>query len=218
MKKPTSKAETTLSFLLRLREKGILDTNVLKAFEQVKRADFLEPHLADVADDDIALPIACGQTQIAPSTLARMIVALDVGPGARVLEIGTGSGYAASILSRLVLSVTTLERFGKLADRARKILATSAFGNVASWHADGSRGYPGEAPYDRIIVHGALDSEPANLIEQLTPEGAVVAVLRLGNVSELTRWRRVSGSRAIEMDHFGRLDLPPLANGLAEVL
>lgn len=218
MKKPTSKAETTLSFLLRLRDKGILDTNILKAFEQVDRAEFLESHLSGLADEDIALPIPCGQTQAAPSTLARMIVALDVGPGDRLLEIGTGSGYAATILSRLVLSVTTLERFGKLADRAKKRLSTSSFGNVAAWHADGSRGYPGEAPYDRIIVHGSLESEPAALIEQLTPEGAVVAVLRLGNVSELTRWRRVSGSRAVEMDHFGRLDLPVLANGLAEIL
>lgn len=218
MKNPSSKAETTVSFLLRLREKGILDNAILNAFEQVKRTDFLEPHLADFAGEDIALPIPCGQTQIAPSALARMIVALNVGPGDRVLEIGTGSGYAASILSRLVLSVTTLERFGKLAERAKKSLATSAFGNVASWHVDGSRGYPGEAPYDRILVHGSLEREPATLIEQLTPEGAIVAVLRVGAVSELTRWRRVAGSRAIEMDHFGRLDLPPLAQGLAAAL
>ncbi len=218
MPKRMSEAEAIMSFQLKLRERGIFDHALLKAFEQNPRKDYLEERLSEAAETDIALPIPCGQTQAAPSSIARMITALDVGPGDRVLEVGTGSGYATSIIARLALSVTTLERYRTLAEAAKKRLARPSLGTIAVWHADGTRGYPEEAPYDRIIIHGSIDSEPAILIDQLTPGGSVVAVLRVGHVSEITRWRRAITGRVLEIDHFGRLDLPQIIPGLSESL
>lgn len=218
MPKRMSDAEALMSFQLKLRERGIFDHALLKAFEQIPRTDYLDERLSEMAGEDIALPLNCGQTQAAPSSLARMIKALDVGPGDRVLEIGTGSGYATALIARLALSVTTLERYRTLADAAKKRLARPSLGTIAVWHADGSHGYPEEAPYDRIILHAAIESEPANLIDQLTPGGSVVAILRVGQVSEITRWRRAVTGRILEIDHFGRLDLPMLVSGLSEAL
>ena len=211
-------AESIMSFQLKLRERGIFDHALLKAFEQISRKDYLEERFGEMADTDMALPLPCGQTQAAPSAIARMITALDVGPGDRVLEIGTGSGYATSIIARMALSVTTLERYRTLAEVAKKRLSRPSLGTIAVWHADGTHGYPDEAPYDRIIVQGAIESEPAILIDQLTPGGSVVAVLRVGQVSEITRWRRAVTGRVLEIDHFGRLDLPRIVPGLSESL
>ena len=218
MPKRMSDAEALMSFQLKLRERGIFDHALLKAFEQIPRTDYLDERFSEMAGEDIALPLHRGQTQAAPSSLARMIKALDVGPGDRVLEIGTGSGYATALIARLALSVTTLERYRTLADAAKKRLARPSLGTIAVWHADGSHGYPEEAPYDRIILHAAIESEPANLIDQLTPGGSVVAILRVGQVSEITRWRRAVTGRILEIDHFGRLDLPMLVSGLSEAL
>lgn len=218
MPKRMSDAEALMSFQLKLRERGIFDHALLKAFEQIPRTDYLDERFSEMAGEDIALPLNCGQTQAAPSSLARMIKALDVGPGDRVLEIGTGSGYATALIARLALSVTTLERYRTLADAAKKRLARPSLGTIAVWHADGSHGYAEEAPYDRIILHAAIESEPANLIDQLTPGGSVVAILRVGQVSEITRWRRAVTGRILEIDHFGRLDLPMLVSGLSEAL
>ena len=218
MPKRMSDAEAIMSFQLKLRERGIFDHALLKAFEQIPRNEYLDERFGAMAGEDIALPLPCGQTQAGPSSLARMIKALDIGPGDRVLEIGTGSGYATALIARLALSVTTLERYRLLADAAKKRLARPSLGTIAVRHADGLHGYPEEAPYDRIILHAAIESEPAQLIDQLTPGGSVVAVLRVGQVSEITRWRRAITGRVLEIDHFGRLDLPMLAAGLSEAL
>ena len=116
MPKRMSDAESIMSFQLKLRERGIFDHALLKAFEQISRKDYLEERFGEMADTDMALPLPCGQTQAAPSAIARMITALDVGPGDRVLEIGTGSGYATSIIARMALSATPLERYRTLAE------------------------------------------------------------------------------------------------------
>jgi protein-L-isoaspartate(D-aspartate) O-methyltransferase len=218
MPKRMSEAEAIVSFQLKLRERGIFDHALLQAFELTPRKDYLEERFSEVAEADIALPIPCGQTQAAPTSIARMITALDVGPGDRVLEIGTGSGYATALIARMALSVTTLERYRTLAEAAKKRLARPSLGTIAVWHNDGTHGYPEEAPYDRIILHGSIESEPASLIDQLTPGGSVVAILRVGQVSEITRWRRAVTGRVLEIDHFGRLDLPKIIPGLSESL
>ena len=103
MPKRMSDAESIMSFQLKLRERGIFDHALLKAFEQIPRSDYLDDRFSEMAAEDISLPLPCGQTQPAPSSLARMIKALDVGSGDRVLEIGTGSGYGAAVLGELAL-------------------------------------------------------------------------------------------------------------------
>lgn len=206
------------NFLERMRAKAIFDDVLLKAFEVVERQDFIDERFYDSAGEDIALPLSCGQTQTAPSAIARMIAALQVSATDRVLEVGTGSGYTTALLAHLALSVTSVDRYRGLYDAAKRRLARPSLGTIAVRHADGLRGYGDEAPYDRILVNGAIESEPVALIDQLTPGGQVVAVLRVSHVSEITRWRRALTGRSIEVGHFGRLDLTLMAQGLSESL
>ena len=214
----THSAEATMSFLLGLRARGVLDTATLRAFERVSRTEFVGHHYADLIHEDIALPIPCGQTQTSPGAIARMLAALGATSGDRILEIGTGSGYATALLSHIGLSVITLERYRSLTDAAQTRFQRLGLSNIRVLHADGARGLAEDGPFDRIIVHASIEGDHEPLLEQLTPGGALVGVLRAGHVTELTRWRRGEGSRSVEMDHFGRLDLPLLARGISEVL
>jgi protein-L-isoaspartate(D-aspartate) O-methyltransferase len=196
----------------------LLDTASLRAFERISRTEFVGHHYSDLALEDIALPIPCGQTQTSPGVMARMLSALQAGSSDRILEIGTGSGYMTALLSQIGLSVISIERFRSLADAARTRFERLGLSNIRVIHGDGSRGLAEDGPYDRIIIHGALKGEVEPLMEQLTPGGNMVGVLRVSKVAELTRWRRVEGNRSAEIDHFGRLDLPMLADGISEVL
>ena len=134
------------------------------------------------------------------------------------LPLGIGSGYATALLSHIGLSVITLERYRSLTDAAQTRFQRLGLSNIRVLHADGARGLAEDGPFDRIIVHASIEGDHEPLLEQLTPGGALVGVLRAGHVTELTRWRRGEGSRSVEMDHFGRLDLPLLARGISEVL
>src|SRR5215470_12177703 len=118
-----------MEFLLTLRRRGIADKAVLRAMDEVPRERFVEPSFADIAYADQALPIACGQTISQPYVVAYMTEQLDVAPRHRVLEIGTGSGYQAAILSRLAREVVSIERFRTLADTARDRLRTLGYSN-----------------------------------------------------------------------------------------
>jgi protein-L-isoaspartate(D-aspartate) O-methyltransferase len=211
-------AEAKMSFLLGLRSSGLLDTASLKAFERISRTEFVGHQFADLALEDVSLPIPCGQTQTAPRLMARMLSALQASSSDRILEIGTGSGYMTALLSQIGLSVISIERFRSLSDAARTRFQRLGIHNVRIIHGDGSRGLPEDGPYDRILIHGALKGEIDPLIEQLTPGGQIVGILRVSRVAELTRWRKREGSRSVEIDHFGRLDLPVLADGISEVL
>jgi protein-L-isoaspartate(D-aspartate) O-methyltransferase len=213
-----SQAELTASFLLNLRSRGVLSTDLLRAFEQISRTEFVGHHYADLAQADIALPIPCGQTQTSPGAIARMLSLLDLQSGDRVLEIGTGSGYAAALIAQACLSVTSFERYRSLCDAARARFRRLAVSNVVVIHGDGRRGDMDHAPFDKIIVHGALSGEQDTLLEQLSPGGAMVGILLAGHSGELTRWRKPIGGKVPEMDHFGRLDLPALQVGLSDVL
>lgn len=211
-------AEAKMSFLLGLRSGGLLDTACLKAFERVSRIDFVGHQYSDLAHEDVALPIACGQSQTAPGSIARMVAALDVSAGHRILEIGTGSGYATAILSHIGQSVTTVERYRTLVEAAQTRLARLGITNVNIVHADGAHGLAEEGPFDRILIHGAIEADIDPLMDQLTPGGAMIGVLRMGHGPELTRWRRIGGSRSVEIDSMGRLDMPPLVKGLSKFL
>src|SRR5258708_10971714 len=166
-----------MQFLLALRKRGITDAAVLRAMDEGPREHFVGVPFADSAYADQALPIACGQTISQPYVVAYMTEQLGVQRGHRVLEVGTGSGYQAAVLSRLAREVVSVERYRTLADSARARLATLGYRNVEVRLGDGLAGAPDRAPFDRIVVTAATDTVPESLVEQLARDGVMVLPL-----------------------------------------
>lgn len=157
-----------------IEARGVSDPRVLAAMRAVPREDFVAPDWRSHAFDDNPLPIAAGQTISQPYIVAFMAEALQLQGDERVLEIGTGSGYAAAVLGRLAKEVHTVECIAKLADTAAAILAAQGAHNVRVHHADGSLGWPEAAPYDAIVVTAAGPEVPAALKAQLAVGGRLV--------------------------------------------
>jgi len=168
-----------MEFLLTLRRRGIADQAVLRAMDEVPRERFVEPIFADSAYADQALPIACGQTISQPYVVAYMTEQLEVDSHHRVLEIGTGSGYQAAVLSHLAREVVSVERYRTLAEEARARLKALGYENVDIVVGDGFAGVPDRAPYDRIIVTAAAETIPETLLDQLADGG--IMILPLGS-------------------------------------
>ncbi len=166
-----------MEFLLTLRRRGISDAAVLRAMEEVPRERFVEEGQADIAYADQALPIACGQTISQPYVVAYMTELLALRPDHRVLEVGTGSGYQAAVLSRLAQKVVTIERYRTLAEEARARFRALGYDNIEVVVGDGLAGVPQQAPYDRIMVTAAAESVPEALLEQLAQDGIMVLPL-----------------------------------------
>src|SRR5439155_21100987 len=166
-----------MEFLLSLRRRGVSDQAVLRAIDAVPREKFVLPEFSDTAYADQAMPIACGQTISQPYVVAFMTEQLGVTPQHRVLEVGTGSGYQAAILSRLAGQVFTVERYRTLADSARKVLGELGYDNVTVIAGDGLKGVPEHAPYERIIVTAAAESIPQALVDELAVGGVMVLAL-----------------------------------------
>jgi protein-L-isoaspartate(D-aspartate) O-methyltransferase len=164
-----------MMFQLNLRRRGISDQTVLRAMEDIPRDMFVEA--ADRADAwrDSALGIACGQTISQPFVVAYMTEQLQLSPSHRVLEIGTGSGYQAAILSRLCRQVLTIERYRTLADSARKRLAKLGCDNVEVMLGDGFDIPAGAGQFDRILVTAAMEQIPESLTQRLEPGGVLIA-------------------------------------------
>ncbi len=157
-----------------IASRAIVDPAVLAAMRAVPREQFvLEPY-RQYAYDDTPLPIPANQTISQPFIVAYMIAALALGPEDRVLEIGTGSGYAAAVLSRIAREVYTVERHYKLADYARSRLERLGYANVQVRHGDGTRGWPEHAPYDGVIVAAGGPAVPESLRGQLAIGGRLV--------------------------------------------
>jgi protein-L-isoaspartate(D-aspartate) O-methyltransferase len=166
-----------MQFLLSLRKRGIMDAAVLRALDEVPREHFVEGPFVDSAYADQALPINCGQTISQPYVVAYMTEQLAAKPQHRVLEVGTGSGYQAAVLSRLAREVVTVERFRTLAEAARNRLKTLGYDNVVVVVGDGLAGVPERAPYDRILVTAAAETVPPALVDQLAIGGVMVLPL-----------------------------------------
>src|SRR5665213_621777 len=166
-----------MEFLLTLRRRGIGDQAVLRAMDEVPRERFVEAAFADSAYADQALPITCGQTISQPYVVAYMTEQLALRPHHRVLEIGTGSGYQAAVLSRLAREVVSIERYRTLADQARERLRSLGYDNVEVVVGDGFAGVPDKAPYDRIIVTAAAEEVPQALVGQLADDGIMLLPL-----------------------------------------
>ena len=206
-----------MMFQLNLRQRGISDQAVLKAMEDVPRELFVSSLDRGHAYRDTPLGIACGQTISQPFIVAYMTEQLGLEPSHRVLEIGTGSGYQAAILSKLVRDVVTLERFRTLADRARLVLKELKCSNVDVILGDGFDVPANLGTFDRIMVTAAMEDIPAALLDRLEPEGVLIAPV--GPVDDKQVLVRVTRTA----DSFDRQDLVavrfvPALQGIAREL
>jgi protein-L-isoaspartate(D-aspartate) O-methyltransferase len=176
-----------------LRARGVADERVLSAMEAVPRHCFVPEALRGQAYGDHALPIGEGQSISQPLTVARMLEAMDLMGGERVLEVGTGSGYQTALLSKLVRRVYSIERIRALAARAEKLLAELGCRNVLVQVADGTAGWKAQSPFDAIVVTAGGPSVPPALVEQLAKGGRLVVPVGDRASQVLTRVRRQGG-------------------------
>jgi protein-L-isoaspartate(D-aspartate) O-methyltransferase len=176
-----------------LRARGITDARVLDAMRLVERDRFIPSELREHAYDDGPLPIGSEQTISQPYMVALSCEVAQLTGIERVLEIGTGSGYEAAVLSKLAAQVVTIESIPHLYDRARLILQSIGAGNVSVRFGDGSLGCIEEAPFDAIIVSAAMPGVPTTLLTQLKPDGRLVAPIGEEELQTLVRIARING-------------------------
>jgi protein-L-isoaspartate(D-aspartate) O-methyltransferase len=176
-----------------LQRRGIADRRVLAAMRTVPRHRFVPVELADQAYDDNPLPIGESQTISQPYMVALICEAATLTGSEKVLEVGTGSGYQAAVLSRLAAEVYSIECIEQLCNRARQVLQNVGITNVHLRLGDGSFGWPEEAPFDVIVVTAAMPCVPAMLLGQLKPEGRLIAPIGEQELQTLVSIRRVKG-------------------------
>lgn len=207
------RAEDALS--LRAPLTGVTDPAVLSAMERIDRGLFVKGLFAERAYEDTPLPIACGQTISQPSVVGLMTQALNVGPRDKVLEIGTGSGYQAAILSQLARRVYTVERHRRLVREAQEVFDALDLTNITAIVADGSRGLPEQAPFDRIIVTAAAEDPPGPLLAQLREGG--IMVLPVGQSDAVQSLIRVTRTASgYDYEELRPVRFVPLVEGLGQ--
>lgn len=204
-----------MQFLFALRSKGVTDARVLTAMEQVDRALFLKGLFKDRAYEDMPLPIACGQTISQPSIVGLMTQALDVQPRHKVLEVGTGSGYQAAILSKLARRVYSVDRFKRLVTDAQALFNALNISNITAITADGSHGLSDQAPFDRILLTAAAEDPPSTLLAQLRIGG--IMVLPVGQSDTVQSLIRVTKTEAsLDYKELRTVRFVPLLEGLGQ--
>lgn len=209
--------EARAGLILHLRQAGVTDPDILRAFEQVPHELFVPQAYAEYAYRESSLPIECGQSITSPTILAQLLVQLEPQGANKVMEVGTGSGYSAALLSRMARRVFSIEKFRTLASLALSRWQAAGFINIVGLHEDGLHGLEQQAPFDRILLTGSVPEPPSELYEQLTDGG--IAVLAVGAPSE----RQVVLRVAREDDTFietevGAIRLAPLSPGRSRSL
>ncbi|MCI2393380.1 protein-L-isoaspartate(D-aspartate) O-methyltransferase [Aliiroseovarius sediminis] len=208
-------AERKMQFLFALRSKGVTNPRVLTAMEEIDRGLFVRGLFAERAYEDMPLPIACGQTISQPSVVGLMTQAAQINPRDKVLEVGTGSGYQAAILSRLARRVYTIDRHQRLVREARELFASMDLHNITAIIGDGSRGLPDQAPFDRIIVTAAAEDPPGPLLAQLAIGGImIVPVGQSDAVQSLIKVTRTEDG--FDYDELLPVRFVPLLEGLGQ--
>jgi protein-L-isoaspartate(D-aspartate) O-methyltransferase len=211
----TFDAEHKMQFLFALRNAGVTDQRTLTAMERIDRALFVRGLFADRAYDDTALSIACGQTISQPSVVGLMTQALQVNPRDKVLEIGTGSGYQAAILSQLARRVYSLDRHRRLVAGAREVFDRLGLVNITAITGDGSLGLPEQAPFDRIIVTAAPEDPPPALLAQLRIGG--IMILPVGQSDTVQSLIRVTRTdTGYDYEELLAVRFVPLLEGLGQ--
>ncbi|RYG93355.1 protein-L-isoaspartate(D-aspartate) O-methyltransferase [Loktanella sp. IMCC34160] len=204
-----------MQFLYALRSKGVTDRRVLTAMERIDRALFVRGIFADRAYEDMPLPIGAGQTISQPSVVGLMTQALQVEDRHKVLEVGTGSGYQAAILSHLARRVYTVDRYRRLVAEAKAIFESLDLGKITAMVADGCFGLPEQAPFDRILVTAAAEDPPGPLLAQLRVGG--IMVLPVGQSDTVQSLIRVTRTDAgFDYEELRPVRFVPLVEGLGD--
>ncbi|WP_306116677.1 MULTISPECIES: protein-L-isoaspartate(D-aspartate) O-methyltransferase [unclassified Roseovarius] len=208
-------AERKMQFLFALRSKGVTDARVLSAMEKIDRGPFIRGLFSERAYEDMPLPIACGQTISQPSVVGLMTQALRIEPRDKILEVGTGSGYQAAILSQLARRVYTVDRHKRLVREASAIFNDLNLTNITPVVADGSFGLPDQAPFDRILVTAAAEDPPGPLLAQLKIGG--IMVVPVGQSDTVQHLIRVTHTeQGFEYDELAPVRFVPLVEGLGK--
>lgn len=211
----TTEAERKMQFLFALRSKGVTDTRVLTAMEKIDRGEFVKGLFTPRAYEDMPLPISCGQTISQPSVVGLMTQALNVQPRDKVLEVGTGSGYQAAILSQLARRVYTVERYRRLVRDAQEVFDRLGLTNITTLLGDGSHGLPEQAPFDKILVTAAAEDPPGPLLAQLREGG--IMVLPVGQSDAVQSLIKVTRTaEGFEYDELRAVRFVPLVEGLGQ--
>lgn len=207
-------AERKMRFLYALRSRGVTDTRVLTAMERIDRGHFVRGLFANRAYEDMPLPIPCGQTISQPSIVGLMTQSLAVQPRDKVLEVGTGSGYQAAILSQLARRVYTVDRHRRLVREATDTFAALDLTNITAITTDGSFGLPDQAPFDRIIVTAAAEDPPGPLLAQLKVGG--IMVLPVGQSDTVQSLIKVTRTESgFDYEELRPVRFVPLVEGIA---
>jgi protein-L-isoaspartate(D-aspartate) O-methyltransferase len=207
-------AARKIRLIMRLRRAGISDTNVLSAIERIPREAFVPDSFLDQAYEDRTLPIGHGQTLSQPRVVALMTQALEIDRRIKVLEIGTGSGYQAAVLSRLCRRLYTIERHRDLQRAAERRFQELRLHNITARLGDGAKGWPEQAPFTRIIVTAAAVGIPESLVDQLAPGG--IMVVPVGHPgADQTLLRVTRHEDGFHEEVLGGVRFVPLLEGLA---
>ena len=195
-----------------LRKKGITDENVLTAINNIPRHFFLDSAFSKIAYEDRAFPIAEGQTISQPYTVAYQTQLLEIKPYDKVLEIGTGSTYQASVLAEMGAKVFTIERQKKLFEMNKAFIFKSKYPNIKFFYGDGFEGLPTFAPFDKVIITAAAPYVPPKLIQQLKTGGFMVVPVDLGPFTQMLRLTKLADGTYSE-ERFDNFSFVPMLEG-----
>lgn len=208
-------AERQMQFLFALRRNGVTDKRVLGAMERIDRGAFVKGLFAERAYEDMPLPIACGQTISQPSVVGLMTQALAVEPRHKVLEVGTGSGYQAAVLSLLARRVYTVDRHRRLVAEAQRVFDRLGLANITAFAADGTRGLAEQAPFDRILITAAAEDPPGPLLAELKTGGIMVVPVGQSNaVQALIKVTRTE--TGFDYEELRQVRFVPLVDGMGQ--
>ena len=205
------------ALVLRLRAEGISDIDLLTAVEQTPRSQFVPPEFAGSAYSSRTLPIPCGSFMEGADMAVRLLDRLKLKPGHRVLEVGTGSGFTAAVMGRIVERVLSIDRYKTLTEQARQRFDALGIGNVIARQADGSVGLPNEGSFDRIVAWTAFDSLPRFLLDQLSSGGIVIAPIGPEEGEQVLAKLTKVGSR-FEREDIGLVRLQPILRSVAAII
>ncbi len=198
-----------------LMSKGIKDDRVLDAMSEIPRHFFLDPMFAEWAYKDVPFPIDSDQTISQPYTVAFQTMLLEVKKGDKIMEIGTGSGYQATVLSHLGAKVYTIERYKSLHNKTSELLQKIGYGRIRTLHGDGYLGLERYAPFDKIIVTAGASEIPTKLLKQLKIGGIMVIPFGKGEVKDMLRLRKVD-DKTIQRESFGKFRFVPFVKGVVK--